>query len=447
MKTEQNIFMRFFSSIRLTIFTLIILAITSVIGTIIPQNKPPEFYIQNFGEGLATVFQVLSVPDMYNSWWFVFFLALLSMNLIICTIDRFPSIWKMATVNILDQDPARLEKMASRNIFKVTTSPAETSDAIGRLLKKGGWPTLKTSKEGGELLGSQKGAWTRLGVIAVHASIIIIFIGAIIGAVLGARGSVMIPEGSAADKFYVFGTQEAIPLNFQVRCDDFSLTFYDDGAPKEYRSELSVLENGQEVLKKSIVVNDPLDYKGYTFYQASYEGYNEYLVHIKNETTQEEQQFLIPPGKQIRWTDDISFGIINMEGRGAGGGNRFKIWFNDGKTDASTFWMNDARTVKIERPDTVYSFTLKQRFATGLQVTKDPGVWYVYIGCGLMILGLFVTFFLSHRRLWAYIKEDGSGSRIVIAGTANKNKLGFERDFDALTTLLKNNEQLNLIEG
>ena len=305
---------------------------------------------------------------------------------------------------------------------------------------------MQAEKSGGILLGSQKGAWTRLGVIAVHASIIIIFIGAIIGSVLGYKGSVMIPEGVAADKIYEFGSRKAIPLSFQVRCDSFSVEFYDSGAPKEFRSDLTIIEDGKEVLFKSIEVNDPLDYKGLTFYQSSYEGYNEFLVRIKDDTTQEEQQFLIPPGKQIKWNDDISFGIINMTGRGQGGGNQYKIWFNDKKADPSTFWMNDMQEVKIQRPETSYAFFLKQRFATGLQVTKDPGVWYVYFGCGLMIFGLFVVFFLSHRRIWAYLSEEDAKTKIILAGSANKNKIGLDKDVDALTSLLKKNEKLNLIE-
>ena len=110
------------------------------------------------------------------------------------------------------------------------------------------------------------------------------------------------------------------------------------------------------------------------------------------------------------------------------------------------FWMKDKQQVKIQRPETTYAFFLKQRFATGLQVTKDPGVWYVYTGCGLMILGLFVVFFLSHRRMWVYLREEDAKTKIILAGTANKNKIGLEKDVDNLASLLKENDKLNLIE-
>jgi cytochrome c biogenesis protein len=68
---------------------------------------------------------------------------------------------------------------------------------------------------------------------------------------------------------------------------------------------------------------------------------------------------------------------------------------------------------------------------TGLQVTKDPGVWVVWIGSGLMIFGLIVSFFFSHQRVWARIPKDSEGE-IVLAGSANKNRVAFEKTFGQL---------------
>jgi cytochrome c biogenesis protein len=68
---------------------------------------------------------------------------------------------------------------------------------------------------------------------------------------------------------------------------------------------------------------------------------------------------------------------------------------------------------------------------TGLSVTKDPGVWVVWIGCGLMIFGLIVSFFFSHQRVWVRIPKSPKGE-IVLAGSANKNRIGFEKTFGEL---------------
>ena len=76
-------------------------------------------------------------------------------------------------------------------------------------------------------------------------------------------------------------------------------------------------------------------------------------------------------------------------------------------------------------------------YATGLQVAKDPGVWWVYIGCGLMLFGLYVAFFMSHRRIWVLVTDNDKGSAIVLSGSANKNRPGFENVFDKLASELE----------
>jgi cytochrome c biogenesis protein len=78
---------------------------------------------------------------------------------------------------------------------------------------------------------------------------------------------------------------------------------------------------------------------------------------------------------------------------------------------------------------TFEGFTEKEY--TGLSVTKDPGVWVVWFGCGLMIFGLIVSFFFSHQRVWVRIPK-GPGGEIVLAGSANKNRVSFEKTFDEL---------------
>jgi cytochrome c biogenesis protein len=76
-------------------------------------------------------------------------------------------------------------------------------------------------------------------------------------------------------------------------------------------------------------------------------------------------------------------------------------------------------------------------YYTGLQVTKDPGVWVVYGGFILMIVGSFITFFMSHQRLCVEIRKTRDGSRVVISGIANRNKPGIERKIKNISERLK----------
>lgn len=80
----------------------------------------------------------------------------------------------------------------------------------------------------------------------------------------------------------------------------------------------------------------------------------------------------------------------------------------------------------------------KDRYYTGLQVTKDPGVPLVYTGFVMMIIGCFITFFMSHQKICIEVIGKGEKSSVMVAGTANKNKLGIQKKIKKITQSLKN---------
>jgi cytochrome c biogenesis protein len=77
-----------------------------------------------------------------------------------------------------------------------------------------------------------------------------------------------------------------------------------------------------------------------------------------------------------------------------------------------------------------------KRYYTGLQVTKDPGVWVVYAGFLMMIIGCIITFFMSHQRICIEVVEQGKKSLFAVAGKANKNKLGMSRKVELIADQL-----------
>src|SRR4030043_1235889 len=81
-----------FRSLKLTISLLILLAILSIIGTLITQNATKAEYIQRYGVGLYEVLNFFNIFDMYHSWWFSAILLLLVINLIACSISRLPGV-------------------------------------------------------------------------------------------------------------------------------------------------------------------------------------------------------------------------------------------------------------------------------------------------------------------------------------------------------------------
>jgi len=83
------------ASVKLTVVVLICLALTSIIGTLIPQNESPSAYLRAYGELWYRVFFILDIFDMYHSWWFRLLLVILGANVVFCSIDRLSSTWKI----------------------------------------------------------------------------------------------------------------------------------------------------------------------------------------------------------------------------------------------------------------------------------------------------------------------------------------------------------------
>lgn len=70
----------------------------------------------------------------------------------------------------------------------------------------------------------------------------------------------------------------------------------------------------------------------------------------------------------------------------------------------------------------------KQRYLTGLQVKKDPGVWIVWLGCTVLIFGFAIVFWVPHRRMWLWIGRRNGKTAVILSGQTDKNKLRFEKD-------------------
>ena len=444
---SKNPVWAFFASVKLALALIALLASTSIIGTVIQQGKSADHYVQTWGGNTANMIQLFNLNDMYNSAWFLALLGIFSLNLIICSLERIPTVIRLVRKDNLTTAPDRLHKMKMSHIEPVGGARATATEQVAKYLTGLGWKTDSRDREGGVMLFSQKGGWTRFGVYIVHVSILIILLGAVIGSSAVARnilrkpdfafkGSIMVPESRETNFIYSFHDGKKIDLGFTVQCNYFTIEYYNNGMPKTYLSKVSVVENGEIVTFKdgktvhNLEVNQPLTYRGITFYQSSYQPYSDLLVNLTNKDTGAVEKRIISSGKQVESGNGaISYGIINQETRGEVI-QRVKVWFSDNEGEPSTFWIYTDQEAILERPSGNYSLRVKQLYATGLQVTKDPGVWWVYTGCGLMLFGLFVAFFMSHRKIWAHVYEEDGQTKVIFAGSANKNKVGFEKTFD-----------------
>ena len=446
MKKKKNSIWVFFSSVKLALFVLFLLAAASILGTIIPQNDPPAqftaFYSKmlakmmaepgNLPAALTQITFQLGLDDMYNAFWFEALIGLLAINLIVCSIERLPFVWKMVTMDNLALSSAKISKMGQQQQFPCSPELAADTAKLRGLLKEQGWDAQQgTSSDGKQLLFSQKGAWTRLGVYIVHLSILVIIVGALIGSNFGYSGGVNIPETLSSDKIYQFKTGTPIDLGFTVQCNWFTLTRYPNGAPKEYQSELVIIEQGKEVLTQIIEVNKPLSYKGWTFYQSSFNPHKKIMVTATNMATGNQERFLTVPQEAVRWPEEgLLFGVKDVLPTDIPLTHSYRLLVSMNGQQQTTLQVDDnAKQLYNPNDHGPYQLHVKEFYSTGLQVSKDPGVWTVYLGCALMLAGLAVAFFMSHQRIWLVQEKDS----LLLIGSSNKNKVGFDKEFSKLS--------------
>ncbi|XCN71126.1 MAG: cytochrome c biogenesis protein ResB [Candidatus Electrothrix aestuarii] len=451
---SKNPIWAFLASVKLALLLIALLASTSIIGTVIEQNKPTEHYVTQWGEGSAQIIQMLNLNDMYNSVWFLCLLGAFSLNLIVCSLDRIPTVVKIVHKDHLNTDPDRLPKMKFHAQEKIPGTLTSATEEVKKYLGKKGWKPGTRPQQYGTLFFSQKGAWTRYGVYVVHLSILVILLGAVIGSstvatkILGDRefafkGGISLPETAQSDFVFSYTDEEKIPLGFTVRCNFFDIDYYPGtGMPKDYLSGLTVIEDGKEVLTTTIEVNKPLIYKGITFYQSSYNQIGAAIIKLRETTSGNIHAFPVNPQNfsvTHQWKEGGSDAMIRIQsarpihtpdGRES---TEMQMWLMDSDGPPSMFTLMYGRPVIVERPKATYELSIGPHFATGLQVAKDPGVWWVYTGCALMLIGLYMAFFMSHRRIWAHVYEIDGQPVVVFAGHANKNSLGFAKTFSSLT--------------
>jgi cytochrome c biogenesis protein len=442
MPKTKNIIWRFFASVKLALITLIVLATISIIGTLIKQGQADAYYVEEYGQSLSRLFEQLNFTNMYSAWWFIALLCLFAINLVVCSIERLPRVWRQVTADNLDIEPRQLETMSSTHRAETSLTVSDVAKRLKPLLTAAGWKNPRhLNRDGTTLYAAQKGAWTRLGVYIVHLSILIILAGAIIGSVFGFQAYVFIPEGTSTSNIYLRKDKQPVPLDFQLRCDWFEKTFYPNGMIKQYRAELSVLDPARVTpYQKSVIVNEPLNYGGLAFYVGDGFPMDEYFVQIRNRKTGLEQQFRVPPKRDFSWQDAaVSFRIDEVEHDDDGAALRARIHFSaDTASEPSVFWSNDKDTTTIRQLGNEYIFTYRQLYSTLLLVTKDPGVLTVYFGFCMMVVGLAISFFMSHRQIWVHIAPNGqSGARILVSGSSNKNKPSFTRRFEDLIDVIR----------
>jgi cytochrome c biogenesis protein len=431
------------SSVRLTIPLLIILAVTSIIGTVIPQNASLEEYLQVYKVTTYKILRILGLLDMYHAGWFYFLLALLSLNLLVCSQKRFRSVLKF-----FGQPEIRLEEgqwkaiSPSRKVSQPVLpdkSLIQVQETLSRIFGRSQVLTADKSYH----LFAEKGKFSRLGFYFIHLSILVILAGAWIGLHFGFRGYVNIAEGETVGRVVLRSGQQTHPLGFKVKLDKFNVSFYSSGAPQEFKSTVTILEGDRKVFTESIRVNHPLTYRGISFYQSSYGLANVEKVVLTIQDRNSGQETTVPA--QIGTRTEIpgtssAFALTRFIPDLRGGGPAFQVVLSEPNRPRETFWILQYHPEIDASRTGRYFFRVKEiepQYYSGLQVTKDPGVRVVWIGCFLMMAGFYLAFFMTHRRVWVRLTEKKGGTLVEIAGSSHRDRLEFEKELEKIEQALQ----------
>jgi cytochrome c biogenesis protein len=426
----------FFCSLKLTLFLLISLALTSIIGTILPQGQLPPEYVAQISPTKLQIYAKLGFFDMYHSWWFITLLYIFSLNLVSCSIKRLPHVFKFVSEPTLVLPESMRNSFSLKKEISFSGAIEKAKDRLTEFLGSEFSAPVVTEHNGEYHLFSQTTAWCRLGVYVVHFSILVIFAGAIIGTQAGYKGFVNIVEGTSVNAFERQNGQQ-MPLGFEVLCEKFTVDKYANGAPKEFRSILTVLENGKPVPGYSqvkVIVNDPLTYKGITFYQSSYGQANEasgFFFTVKQRDSGNTDQIVLRPGVETTLPDGSIVAIVDLtDNPGEGMAAVLGVSVKNGSPKYFKLLKNFPTMDEMRGDNLIFTFNgTDAKQYTGLQVSKDPGVWVVWLGCTLMVIGIGIAFFMSHKRVWVVVSK----GHARMYGNASKNQASFQMQFETVS--------------
>ncbi|HEY9808771.1 MAG TPA: cytochrome c biogenesis protein [Halomicronema sp.] len=419
------------ADLRLAIILLLAIAIFSISGTVIEQGQNLEYYKSNYPENPALfgfltwkVLLALGLDHVYRTWWFLAILILFAASLTTCTfIRQFPAL-KAAQRWKYYHKPSQFQKLALS-----TQISTENLNLLESLLQKRRYKVFRE----GEKIYARKGIIGRIGPIIVHASMLLILAGSILGTMTGFMAQELVPSGSTfqIQNIVDSGPWAAgqVPKDWEVHVNRFWIDYTPDGTIDQFYSDLSVVnKKGEELDRQTIYVNKPLRYKGVTMYQTDW-GISAIKVQINNSPIfQLPMASLDTAGKGRIWgtwiptKPDLSAGVSLLAKDLQG---TLLIYDTTG---------NLATTARPGMSVNVNGVTLKILDvigSTGLQIKADPGIPMVYLGFGLLMLSVMMSYF-SHSQIWA-LQKDG---QIYVGGRTNRAQVAFEREvIEVLDTL------------
>ena len=452
---------RWLFKVRTGIILLILLGLASAAGTLVlqrPQTTPEQLAAAYSTETLKWLDR-FGLTDVFHSWWFAALLMLLSINLVLASIERLPVAWSYFGRPYRRPEKHFRASLAFQKHIPIPGAEAGLQAAETAFRQMGFRPRRVAGKEGDSLFG-ERNRFSRLAAYVVHASLLLVFGGALVDAMWGYRGFLALSENEQTSQIELRdGEYKALP--FAIRCDGAGQENYPDGTPRRWWSKLAVIENGREVHRKEIAVNDPLVHRGLRFFQSGYGQTGEVsavALRVASKSNPTQVKDIVLRKQETLSLDGSSsvslaafypdFVLINGEpGTRSQQPNNPAIQLlvqsaNVGSQPVSSkVWLFPNYPALAHADGSPFTFEfrdLKLGYFTALQVSYEPGQWAVWAGIILMGIGLAAAFYFVHVRVWAVPVADARGRIVLWVGaSASKERSEFKDRFEALVSRME----------
>lgn len=420
-KTRVWYYLKYISSLRFSISLFLLLAIVSVIGTIIDQDQPLSYYKMIYSSDNIIfvwptwkIVTALGLNHVYSTSWFLSILLLFFLSLLLCTLSTQLPMLRSARRWKFLYSPAAIKNKALYG-----SSPYYSLLNLTFVLSLRNYCVFHK----GPALYGYKGLIGRLAPIFVHLGIIFTLLGSVLGFTNGFMAQEMVPSNEVfhVQNFVKSGYLSSLPANFLCRVDDFFLAFNHDNSIQQFFSTISIIDSRANVLlSKTVSVNHPLKFYGSTFYQTDWR-LNALRLDIGS------QKKLV---KAVSQSD--SGAILNSP-----------FWFSSLNLDhahkilivipalADELLIYDSQGFLIKTThyglrNVIYGVPIVFKdliVSTGLQIKVDPGVNLAYFGFLALIVSISLSY-ASYSQIWS----NGYQGILYFAGETNRAWITFENE-------------------
>ncbi|RMH04433.1 MAG: cytochrome c biogenesis protein ResB [Aquificota bacterium] len=462
-KSLPSFLLDFLADLRLAVFIMLLLGILSMVGsTYVQQNQPIEFYLDRYGADLGYWFWRLWITDLFHSWYYIALIVLLAVNLIACSYKRLPRVWKQTFTKERFQ---KLDEHMEKHLKPISVKVNPSKEKVALLLKRLGFKVFVEEEGSRTYFYAEKGRYSRLGVYITHIGLLVIMGGALIDALFGIRGNVVVPEGSRSDVLVLPSKEKSYKLPFQIKVEKFHIVSYEEEARRKgkslnspfkdavasFESDIQIIQDGKVVAQGKTAVNSPLDFGRYRIFQATYgltgnAGRATIAVFDKKLAPQDPRkafvgQVELRAGSVSEFKNmllSIDRSTLNIEDEQKGFEGELKPAMvvkvlMEGKAynvpvvyspELTVFAQNSLEELR-EFPYIFFLVDFEPQFFSGLQVSYQPGTPLIWLGSVLVVGGMLVAFYTVNRKVWARLE----GDRLLVAFWSHKFKEEFKKSF------------------